>query len=310
MRSKPWALRVFVFAIVCEIFPSPSAIHAQETVTVHAIVTASTGLSDGVFTVSRKSIAVDLGRKPQEVFGWMPLRGTRAGLQLALLIDDSSNFSVPRLNDIEKFIEALPPTTEIAVGYMQNGRANIAQSFTDDHGAAASALWTARSTTGDSTSRYPCLSDLVKYWPGGKQDQRHEVIIVTDGMDPYSGWASYCADDPHVQATISDAQESNVIVYTINSAGAGRRGVDSLMEKTGQNYLIQVSNATGGKAYFGYPVTLAPLLFDILCKLDNQYELSFVTATENALESLEVKTTEPDTRLRAPEHIWIKNREK
>jgi hypothetical protein len=310
MKSKQWALGVVVFAIVCEIFPPSTAIHAQEAVTVHAVVTASTRLSEGGFTVPRKSIAVDLGRKPQEVFGWMPLRGTRAGLQLALLIDDSSNFSFPRLNDIENFIEALPPTTQIAVGYMQNGRANIAQSFTNNHGAAASALWAARSTIGDSTSRYPCLSDLVKDWPGGKQDQRHEVIIVTDGIDPYSGWASYCADDPHVQATISDAQKSNVIVYSINSAAAGRRDVESLVEKAGQNYLIQVSNATGGKAYFGYPVTLAPFLFDILCKLDNQYELSFVTATENAPESLEVKTTEPNTRLRAPEHIWIKNREK
>ena len=155
---------------------------------------------------------------------------------------------------------------------------------------------------------------LVKHWPGGKEDLRREVIMVTDGVDPYSGWSSYCAaDDPNVQATISDAQKSNVVVYSIIITRAGLMDLHSLAEKGGQIYLVQVSNATGGKAYslrLGYPVTLAAFLFDILCKLDNQYELSFVTATRNTLRPLQVKTTEANTRLRAPEHIWIRYRGK
>jgi len=308
MKSKQWTSRVVVFAIACTTFPSHSVILAQETVTVHAVVTASTTrLSEGVFTVPRKRVAVDLGRQPQEVFGWMPLRGIRAGLQLALLIDDSSNgnFS-PQLSDVESFIEALPQTTEIAVGYMQDGQANIAQSFSNDHQAAARALWAPMSGTGPVTSRYRCLSDLVKRWPGRNQDLRREVVIVTDGIDPYSGWASYCADDPHVQDTISDAQKSNIVVYSISLTAADPIRADGLPEREGQNYLIQVSNATGGKAYFplfGHTVTVAPFLFDILCKLDNQYELSFVTAMGNTLQQLGVKTTDPNTRLRAPGHI-------
>jgi hypothetical protein len=283
---------------------------AQETVTVHAVVTATTRFNEGILTIPQKSIIVDLGRKPQEVFSWMPLRGRRAGLQLALLIDDSpsSSFS-PQLNDIRNFIEALPAATEIAVGYMQNGRANIAQSFTNNHEAAASAVWAPMSMTGATTNRYRCLSDLVKRWPGGNQGLRHEVIMITDGADPYSGWASYCADDPNVQATISDAQKSNVVLYSIIVTRSGLLDVRSLAKKAGQNYLAQVSNATGGKAYFlrsGYQVTLAAFLFDILCKLDNQYELSFATATRTSLQPLEVKTTEPNIRVRAPEHIWTR----
>jgi hypothetical protein len=169
------------------------------------------------------------------------------------------------------------------------------------------------SVAGANTSGYPCLSDLIKHWPGGNQSLRREVIMVTDGVDRYSGWASYCADGPTLQTTISDAQKSNVVVYSIYFTGAGPMDVGGLVEKTGQGYLILVSNATGGKAYFlrlGYPVTLAPFLFDILCKLENQYELSFVTATRNTLRPLEVKTTEANTRLRAPEHIWIRYRGK
>lgn len=311
MKSESCASRVIMFAIACGILSSSSVVLAQKTVTVHAVVTATTWVNDGMVTVPQKSITVDLGRKPQQGISWTPLRGPRAGLQLALLIDDSSRFNVtPQLNDIGNFIEALPPTTQIAVGYMRNGRADIAQSFTNDHESAANALSAPMSVAGANTSRYPCLSDLVKHWPGGNQSLRREVIMITDAVHPYSGWASYCADDPHVQATISDAQKSNVLVYSIIFTGADLTDVGGFVEQAGHNYLVQVSNATGGKAYslrFGYPVTLAAFLFDILCKLGNQYELSFVTVTGNALQPLEVKTTELNTRLRAPEHIWIKN---
>ena len=314
MKSKQWASHLIVFGIACKLLSFSSGLLAQETATVRAVVTATTRLNEGMRTVPRKSVAVDLGLKPQEVFGWTPLRGPRAGLQLALLIDDSSNASFnPQLNDIENFIEALPPTTQIAVGYMHNGQANIAQPFTNDHESAASVLRAPVSMTGATTIRYPCLSDLVKRWPLRDVDMRHEVIMVTDGVDPSSGWASYCADDPHVQAAISDAQESDVVVYSIIFTGAGLMDAGGLVGRVGQNYLVQVSNATGGKAYslrFGYPVTLAAFLFDILCKLDNQYELSFTTASRNTLQPLEVKTTEPNIRLRAPEHIWIKYRDK
>jgi hypothetical protein len=43
--------------------------------------------------------------------------------------------------------------------------------------------------------------------------------------------------------------------------------VGSLVEKAGQNYLFTFQTPLAAKAYFGHPVTLAPLLFDILCKL-------------------------------------------
>jgi hypothetical protein len=314
MKAKRWILRLVTFAIACRIVSSASAVQAQEAVTVHAVVTATNKLNRGRLTLAQKSIIVDVDNKPQEVFSWTPLRGKHAGLQLALLIDESSSFTFsPQLNDIGTFVEALPPSTQVAIGYMQNSRANISQAFTNNHASAATALWAPMPITGAITNRYPCLSDLVKHWPGGNEDLRREVIMVTDGVDPYSGWSSYCADDPNVQATISDAQKSNVVVYSIIVTRGGLMDSHSLAEKAGQNYLVQVSNATGGKSYslrLGYPVILATFLFDILCKLDNQYELSFVTATRNTLRPLEVKTTQANTRLRAPEHISIRYRGK
>jgi hypothetical protein len=289
-----------VFAVACSMFHFSSVALAQDTVTVHAVVTASTRLSEGVLPLPRRSIVVDLGHKPQEVFNWIPLRGTRAGLQLTLLIDDSSGSRL-HSNDLGNFVEALPTTTQLAIGYMQNGGANIVQPFTNDHEWAATVLRAPVWMTSPTTNRYPCLSDLVTHWAGENQDLRRELIMITDGVDPYSGWASHCADGPEVRATISDAQKSGIVVYSI-----------FLAEKTDKNYLAQVANATGGKAYSlteGYQVTLAAFLFDILCKLDNQYELSFTTASKNSLQPFEVRTTEPDIRLRAPESIWAKYRD-
>ena len=77
MKSKQWASMI-VFATACKLLSFSSVILAQKTVTVRAVVTATTRLNEGMRTVPRKSVAVDLGRKPQEVFGWTPLRGPAA----------------------------------------------------------------------------------------------------------------------------------------------------------------------------------------------------------------------------------------
>ena len=71
----------------------------------------------------------------------VPATGDRAGLALAILIDEGSAFSLgTQLNDIRAFIGEQAPTTLIAVGYMQNGTVSLAQNFTQDHAAAAKSL--------------------------------------------------------------------------------------------------------------------------------------------------------------------------
>jgi hypothetical protein len=310
MELKRWISGGVIVASACGTFCSSWPAPAQKTVIVRAVVTATTGFNEAVPAIPGKSIIVDLGRKPQSVFDWMPLRGTRAGLQLAILINNPASPGLDfHLNDIEKFIEALPTTTQVTIGYMQNGRANIPRPFTNDHDSAVTALWLPVSTTGAVTNRYRCLSDLIKRWPGGNQGLRREVIMITDDVEPASGWASDCADEPNVQAAISDAQQSDVVVYSIIFTEAGLVDVRALPKRPGENYLVQVSNATGGKAYSlydGYQVTLAAFLFDILCKLDNQYELTFKIATRASLQHREVKSIEPSVRLRAPAYVSTK----
>jgi hypothetical protein len=281
---------------------------AQETSTARAVVTATTKSTEGVSTVTRQSISVYENRKLQEVIGWVPLRGQRAGLQLVVLLDDSSQGNLGlQLNDLRSFVTALPPTTQVAVGYMRNGTANLVQNFTTDHAQAAKSFRLPSGNAGINGSPYFCLSDLVKHWPGGEANVRREVIMVTDGVDRYSG-GRFDPEDPYVRAAITDAQKAGVIVYSIYYRGAGRFDRSALVTDGGQNYLTQVSGDTGGKVYlegFGNPVSFAPFLSDIQRKLQNQYELSFVSSAKPGLQALRVKTSQPNTSLQWPARIPV-----
>jgi hypothetical protein len=281
---------------------------AQETNTARAIVTANTKSSENVTTVPRQTITVYENRKLQEVAGWVPLRGERSGLQLVVLLDDSSRGNLGlQLNDLRSFVNGLPPTTQVAIGYMRNGAPNLVQNLTSDHAQAAKSFRLPSGVAGDNGSPYFCLSDLVKHWPGGDSNVRREVIMVTDGVDRYSG-RRFDPEDPYVQAATSDAQKAGVIVYSIYYRGAGRYDRSFLATDGGQNYLTQVSDSTGGKVYLeglGNPVSFAPFLSDIQRKLQNQYELSFTSTAKPGLQQIRVKTSQPNTSLEYPSRVPV-----
>ena len=281
---------------------------AQETSTGRAVVTAEPKAAEGVTTISKQSISVYENRKLQDVSGWTPLRGARSGLQLVVLLDDSSGGNLGlQLNDIRSFLSGLPPTVQVAIGYMRNGTPNLVQNFTNDHAQAAKALRLPSGIAGANGSPYFCLSDLVRHWPGGSNDVRREVIMVTDGVDRYSG-GRFDPENPYVRAATSDAQKAGVIVYSIYYRGAGRFDRSALVTDGGQNYLTQISGDTGGKVYlegFGNPVSFAPFLSDIQRKLQNQYELTFVSTAKPGLQPIRVKTNQPNTSLQFPARVPI-----
>jgi hypothetical protein len=281
---------------------------AQETSNARAIVTVTSKPAEDVTTVPRQSITLFENRKLQQLTGWVPLRGQRAGLQLVVLLDDASRGNLGlQLNDLRSFVNALPPSTQVAIGYMRNGSPNLTQGFTSDHAEAAKSFRLPIGTSGINGSPYFCLSDLVKHWPGGDANVRREVIMVTDGTDRYSG-GRFDPDNPYVQAATSDAQRAGVIVYSIYYRGAGRFDQSRVVTDGGQNYLTQVSDSTGGQVYlecFGNPVSFAPFLSDIQRKLQNQYELTFVSTAKPGLQPIRVKTSQPNTTLKAPSRVQV-----
>ena len=303
--SRGFALMVGVWLVV------PGAVRpslAQETPTARTVVTVTSKSAEDVITVPQQSISVSEGRKVQDVAGWVPLRGANAALQLVLLLDDSSRGSLGlQLNDLKNFLNALPPTTQVALGYMRNGTPNLVQNFTKDHARAAEALRLPQGSAGINGSPYFCLSDLVKHWPGGAGNVRREVIMVTDGVDRYSG-RRFDPENPYVRAAVTDAQKAGVIVYSIYYRGAGRFDQNLTVTDGGQNYLTQLSGETGGKVYlegFGNPVSFSPFLSDIQRKLQNQYELSFVSTSKPGLQPIRVKTNQPNTSLQWPARVPV-----
>jgi hypothetical protein len=298
----------YKFAIMVAVCFTLLSLSAQETSTGSAVVTVNSKSAEGAATIPRQSISVYENRKLQEVAGWVPLRGERSGLQLVVLLDDSSRGNLGlQLNDLRTFINELPPTTQVAIGYMRNGSPNLVQNFTSDHAQAAKSLRLPTGQSGINGSPYFCLSDLAKHWPGGDNNVRREVIMVTDGVDRYSG-GRFDPENPYVQAATSDAQKAGVVVYSIYFRGAGRFDRSFVATDGGQNYLTQLSGATGGKVYlqgFGNPVSFAPFLSDIQRKLQNQYELTFSSTAKPGLQGLRVKTSQPNTSLEFPARVPI-----
>src|SRR5206468_7105674 len=102
-------------------------VRTQALVAVEGKSQAPTGTSD-------LTVQVD-GRK-LPVSSWTAVAPAQA--QVALLIDDGLRESVGRnLDSLRKFVTSLPPSVEVLVGYMQNGRVVSNNGFTADHAAAA-----------------------------------------------------------------------------------------------------------------------------------------------------------------------------
>ena len=79
--------------------------------------------------------------KLNTVTSWVPLQGDRAGLQLFILIDDTSRDSLSlQFRSIRNFIDEQPASTAIGVGYMRNGAVFTAQNLTTDRALVEKSL--------------------------------------------------------------------------------------------------------------------------------------------------------------------------
>ena len=234
------------------------------------------------------------------------------GAEVALLIDDGLRWSAGReLQDMQHFIQTLPAGTEIFVGYMENGRVLPAQDFTTNLATASQAVRIPRGLPGGSASPYLCLSDFVEKWPGDNMDsdsmsgpssprKARFVLMITNGVDPYNGSSSITnQDSPYVAAAVTDAQRVGIPIYSIYFGDAGYRGSQSSF--SGQSYLAQVADGTGGQTYYegtGSPVSLAPYFKRIQQAIAETYIASFDAPVRKNSMSVKVSTNLPGTKLR------------
>ncbi|MGP0075792.1 MAG: hypothetical protein ACLPWF_28080 [Bryobacteraceae bacterium] len=270
-------------------------------------VTPSAGVSTPQI-LGADDLAVMLGKTPARVIGSQRLTGDLAEMQLFVLLDDSTRSSSLglQLPYLKAFIGSLPPTTEVAVGYMQNGAARVVQEFTTDHQKAASSLRLPQSIAGGNGSPYFTLSDLVKHWPSKQATGRHTVLMLTDGVDRY--YDNSMVDDPYVDESIHDALKQGVMVYSIYLRDAGlydRGGQTTLFA---QSRLIQVSDQTGGHAYFQDftdPVTISPFLNDLQNRLDRQYQVTVDGLGKKGVQPVQVRSELHGVKIQGPTRIYL-----
>lgn len=276
----------------------PKFVAAQEGkadagVPVQIVVTAEPKHGNELPQITQQDVMVSQGHDRRPVTGWVPATGPHAGLELAILVDDSAGFSFGnQMDDIRAFITEQPPTTLVAVGYMQNGTVSLAQNFTQDHAAAAKSLRLPQGFVGAEASPYFSLSEFVKRWPANPAAPRREVLMITDGIDTFYGGVY---PDPYVDTAIQDAQCAAVVVYSIYTPGAGHFAHTYWRIYWGQNYLAQLSEETGGESYYFLgaeaPVSFAPYLNQMAQRLTHQFLLTFLAKPQKKAGTEPVKVS-------------------
>lgn len=264
--------------------------------------------SKGSVAPTINNLTIKVNNHKTELTSLAPVPAT--GAQVALLIDDGLRISVGReLSSLRSFIKGLRPGTEIFIGYMQNGRVIPGQNFTTNYEAAAQSLRIPVGSPGLSASPYFCLSDFVKQWPSDPNSRgtakAHIVLMITNGVDPYNGSTSIMnQNSPYVESAVRDAQRAGVAVYSIYYSDAGIRGGRASF--SGQSYLAQVSDGTGGTAYYqgtGNPVSMEPYLNQFQKAIAETYVATFLAPAGKDLVQFKASTNLPKTNVHAPQEV-------
>lgn len=272
-------------------------------VPVHMLVTVEALHGKEVPVLHREDVAVHQGPKLLPVTDWLPFQGEHAGLDLFVLVDDSSSTLLGSyLEDLHHFIASQPATTRIGVGYTST-HVEMRQTLTADHAEAAKALRLPLEIVGGSP--YLALSDLIKQWPDG--GERRAVLMVSNGIDPLGGWG---LTDPYLDAAIENAQRAGIVVYSIYFPSVGHSGHSAWRVFQGQNYLAQLSEATGGESYNimpAPPVSFAPYLAETQERLSNQYLLTFLANPEKkaSFQAVRLNTEVPNAEIIAPGRVYV-----
>ena len=279
-------------------------------VPVKMVVTVKAHHGGQVSAVSADDVRVYQGDKKDRVTSWVPLQGSRAGLQLFILIDETSRESLStQFSSIAKFIEEQPATTAVGVGYMRNGTVVTAQELTTDHALAAKSLRLPIGVAAGYTSPYLSLSDLMKKWPA--TEDRREILMITSGIDPLGGGSSNDPfSNPYLDAALDRAQRGGFIVYSIYTPGEGFAERGSIRTQLAQAGLDLLAQKTGGDTFylgFGAAVDFTPYLQDVSNSLKHQYELTFLAegAKKPTLEPVKVKTEMPNMGLITAENGYV-----
>jgi len=261
--------------VACAFFAICAAAFGQ-----NLIVTAEGHHGSAPPEVTRDDVSAEVNGHPARIAAWVPFRGDQAALDLYIVIDDGENADLGiQFRSLKAFMNAQPGTTQVGLAYLRYGSASIAAPLSADHAQVAKALRLPLGEPGIAGSPYVSISDLVRKWPA--DGARHEVLLISSGVDPYSPRDPL---NPYLLTAIADAQRAGVLVHSIYY------GRDGARLNWGQNYLSELGEETGGEAYWrSGQVLFDSYLDDLNQRLRNQYLLTLVPeAIKNGLEPVRV----------------------
>ena len=310
--KKKWLYSLLVTAGMLFDASASRAADMSSTATVKMTVTASVADGKRMPDINREDVVVQRGKQRLRVTGLVPAQGAHAGLDLFIVIDDGSNSALGnQLEDLRTFINTQPSTTLVGVGYMRNATVQVLQDLTIDHAKAANALRLPFGYSGAYGSPYLSVIDLMKRWPDTRN--RHEVVMITDGVDRArrnTGWGPGLTRNSDVDSASEVAQRTGTIIHTIYAPGTGRSHRNFWQATSGQMHMARLSDQTGGESFYlglQSPVSFLPYLDQLQKILDNQYLLSFSAAPQKkpGLQRVKLSTPIAGVELSSHDAVWV-----
>ncbi|HTX76641.1 MAG TPA: hypothetical protein VMD29_10595 [Terracidiphilus sp.] len=309
MRFPAWKASLAV-ALLLTAAPLVATAQSENQGQGQAVITVVPKSKDAAApALSRQNLSLTVDGKSANITRLTPANGRTGVLELVVLLDSGARTSLgTQMNDIASFIKGLPPDARVTLGWMENGVAKLTGPFTTDHQAVLSGLHIPAGFVDEDASPYFCLSDLAKRWPSNDPNARREVVMVSDGVDYY--YRRYDPDDPYVQAAINDSVRAGLVVYSIYWKNKGRFDETMYANDSGQNLLLEVTQATGGNSYWvgmGDPVSFQPYFEDLDKRLGNQYEVGFVAPLKNKPEvlNMKLKVNGVPAKVDAPQKVYV-----
>jgi hypothetical protein len=285
------------------------SVQAQATVPVTTVITALGPKYTPPPALSKDDISVYERKDKRNVTGFTPAQGDKAGLQLAIVIDEASTSDLSlQFGDLRNFINAQPKSTAIGVFYASNGGVQAVSQFNSDHEAAAKSLRLPLGNYGAYSSIYLSVMSLMDGWPAPGPYTRREILLIADGIDRFRGDPF----SPDIDSTYQKAQKAGVIIYSLYATGVGRASHSMFRVNYGQNNLAEITDKTGGDSFFQgmlTPVSYAPFLGQLDMILKNQYFLSFdMNRPKNAkgeLRSFGIKTEVKNVEISSASQVFV-----
>ena len=252
-----------------------------------------------------EDVRVFVGRNRLKVTDWIPLQGDQSSLELFVLIDDASSTNLAsQFEEMRHFLNAQPPATAIAVGYLQNGTVRVVQNFTKDHTAAGKALRIPFGSGAGGSSPYLSITDAIKRWP--ESTARHEILLLSSGVDPLQPGTL----DSYLDQAVSQAQRTGTEVSAIYASASGHFGHSLWRINQGQNNLSRLAEETGGEAYFQgieTPIAFAPFLDQFAERLNHQYKLTFLANADKqpTRQHVRLETEVPNAELVTADKLYV-----